>query len=255
MCNQPDKAKDQQNGKDQQPIPPPHGTGSGADKKDRSISGTVVACLTAVIAATGFISLIAFMESQRAFLSITNIGFEGGKLVPGKRNRIEFVIRNSGPTTADISRIIINRVDQLPATPVYKDRSIVAVSVPAGMETRNISDLMEPDGIPLTQDQIDAIVDGNQQVFIYGFIEYGDSVPFLGKMRTGFCYVFEPIRTRPGNFSTCANQKYTYTDRHWAGELSPMGEQPRGDSTSSAAPIAAPATPAIITAPATADTR
>jgi hypothetical protein len=37
--------------------------------------------------------------------------------------------------------------------------------------------------------------------------------------------------------------------------LSPMGEQPRGDSTSSAAPIAAPATPAIITAPATADTR
>ena len=156
---------------------------------------------TAILCVIGVFQLLAFIQSERAFLSVANMKPINQNSVATFPLRVG--IKNGGKSTATgILKIYIRPI--LPETPEYKDGSETPLPpITAGDVSTVFFDL------PIPANDIARIKSGDLPFYIFGTIEYSDE--FYGKRTTGFCYVFNP-KSDPTDslFNGCKQQKYTY---------------------------------------------
>ncbi|MFZ0845659.1 MAG: hypothetical protein WAM62_07690 [Pseudolabrys sp.] len=168
---------------------------------------------TFAIAAFTCIQVWAFIESERAFLSV--IGARNGPadiLTADKPVAIAMTIKNSGRSTAivDDFNMTVTIHDPLPVVPKYETLNELRFSaIEAGAESPGT--YRAP--TTLTNDEISAIKRGDAQFHMFGFVRYHDAFSILGGRVTAFCIVYDPRPGPPGSeFTICPERAYTHTD-------------------------------------------
>lgn len=213
-----------------------------ADKKPlfsakRVLIGLLIFIGALITAAVG----ISNIQTNRAALTISHMGFERGGPTADGPNLIVFTLKNSGPQNAEIKVLAVHAESSIPQSPKYTSKDPPNAIVPAGGTLRVPIDPADPPGSGMPQ-----VLAGSEKLYVFGFIKYSDDFWPLGNMEIGFCYMFDPQRTRVNNFGICPQKKYTYTKRYWAG-LAGNRAVTGSDDTSAPFPISRPATPDSIT--------
>jgi hypothetical protein len=164
-----------------------------------------VAAFTAVLCLIGGFQVWAFIQSERAFLSISaaNILSTGNDspLIIG------FELSNGGRSVATGHINFYSRMRSLPSTPDYSNPLIMAYSpvVAGGIDRPSIN-------VPLPSSDIAEIRGGQQPFFIYGIIYFSDVFTFFGPKQVGFCLRFREINAPPvvSFFGTCTESAYSF---------------------------------------------
>jgi hypothetical protein len=172
----------------------------------------------------GFIALCqvwAFIQSERAFLTIGAMSFSKGHLVANEPAVITYTIKNGGKGTAFIEKFsqttMIAVSDPLPPTPVYRETpfpGLIGPVIGGGVKTGRAG-LGTPNGVSLlvfdTLD-IDRLKTGKAKIYVFGYIRYTDDFSFFGRSRvTGFCYLYNPEGVPSESvFDDCKEPAYTY---------------------------------------------
>jgi len=188
-------------------------------QRDGSGLGTVLTSLLVIanmlLVAVTAIQGWAFIQSERASIAPVRIRIVPVPLAPG-RLVIEADIQNAGRQTATVSSSVIGwSIDtKLPAQPDYgSDTVFHAIILPNVIRTIGVF-AKNSDGSPvvLTNEQIQAINNGQISLRIYGRIIYGDQFSrIFGDQTIGYCDVYTPTNTPPvGMFNECGDPQYTY---------------------------------------------
>ena len=170
-----------------------------------------VGVFTAVLALVGGIQAWAFIESERAFLSMTSLSIDGGPPKAGASTiRIFIALKNSGRSAAFIEDAAINiHFGPLPKDLSYKTSTQIAIApIAADSTSSGHSEFKLPGTINKTD--AEEIGSGHLKMSIYGFVKYSDAFGFIGNKITGFCFYYTPLPTGGEPFDTCAEPNYTY---------------------------------------------
>ncbi len=178
-----------------------------------------VARLTLVLCIIGAVQTWAFLESERANLTIQNSGPFDFPQKPGVALVVSMAIQNAGKSTA---RVVENTTNfwlndsPLPEKPIYTScNCAIPLAIVGGNAIHTIFWPRSGDSrITLTPDQYARIKGGTLPIYIYGFITYRDAFSFLLGSRTlGFCMVYEPTNdATTGAFNSCSNLRYSYSN-------------------------------------------
>jgi hypothetical protein len=166
----------------------------------------VVGVFTGVLAVVGFVQAWAFIQSERAFVSVASMSYHA-PVAPEKIAVFDLQIRNSGRSTANIKHNIYTVSYSIGGTPNYPGETEVSLSpvVPGGFIQFQIK-------TPTLADDAFNALGGQSQFFIYGRIDYEDDFSIFGLKKSGWCFVFDP-KGNPAvsQFNSCNNSKYTYS--------------------------------------------
>jgi hypothetical protein len=164
----------------------------------------------------GYISLYVALNSDRAELTITGIGFEPFPLVANQRELLVITFKNTGKNYATIEAIATDRVkNRLHDSPSYDPAEITDYSAAGGEEFRVISNL-GPQPLLFTQTQINSFNAPATPLKIIGFIKYTDQKYWiLGGGVVQFCYVWDPTLTTDDKFGACSEKQYTARCNGW----------------------------------------
>lgn len=210
--NEPEITKAKRAGQRKKSPPKPLGP-MDKNPTERSVarSTRVIAVFTCVLAVVAFIQAWAFMQSERSFISVEEIGWSGAGLVPNQDMFIVLKMKNSGESAASIDSFAMVEAEKPGVMPLFPGP--LGAAVPAGGTLRNRFGI-DNKPIRYTAKEVELIKNGARRLYVYGFIHYSDVFWFpFGPAVTGFCYVYEP---NPGVFSVCIEPGFTYTSRHWA---------------------------------------
>ena len=157
---------------------------------------------TGVLCIVGALQLLAFIQSERAFVSISganilNVGNESPLF-------IALDLKNSGRSVAIGDLQFYSRAKSLPPIPEYRDPLIINYTpvVAGGSSTASISAPV------MDAASIADIRSGKLPFFIYGIIKFSDDYSFFGPRQVGFCLRYYAIGA--SLFSTCSESAYTY---------------------------------------------
>jgi len=169
-----------------------------------------VAVFTGLLFVTAFLQTWAFIQSERAYLSVGNFGFVGG-LNPTNQLALAFKIRNSGKSAANPTHMSISWA--LLLTSPLRQRPVMSLAVnpiPAGDTQQHLFRAYDDNGTPsvLPQAIIDAIQKEEIRFYVYGAITYEDD--FLPERTTEFCYKYLPRQSSGGisAFGGCPVQEF-----------------------------------------------
>jgi hypothetical protein len=179
----------------------------------------IVAVFTVILAAATCIQVWAFIQSERAFVTIAAFNIEGGPLSSGKQVSITIRVINPGKGVGIVTdlRAILDIRDadkELPVEPEYghADESVVP-PIPSGAAIpRNFEFYIKGNpGGALTEKQVTEINSGHSFMRIYGYIEYTDDFWIVGNRRFGYCAIYNPKGTPSMPlFNVCIEKAYTY---------------------------------------------
>jgi hypothetical protein len=180
----------------------------------KAVLASVVVAVLALVPVAG---LYNSMNSDRAALTISAIGFEPFPLVANERVLIVISFKNTGKNYATIDAVATDRVkNKLPDNPIYEPARIPRTSIAGGEELQIISDLGDQPLI-LTQSQINSLSAPATPLKFIGFIKYTDQKHpwILGGGVVRFCYLWDPKVTSADNFSACNEGQYTERYDYW----------------------------------------
>jgi hypothetical protein len=175
-----------------------------------------IALFTALLFCTAAIQTWAFVQSERAFMSVATLNIPAG-LVANKPLEVAVGMRNSGRTTAFIEAFNVTigfrKSDHsLPPDPRYEPGAELAPGnvvpgavAPINSHLRGIKG--EPDLVLLDADVV-AINDATFILYFYGFISYRDTYSIFGDRITGYCYRYVP-QPDP-RFVNCDERTYNF---------------------------------------------
>jgi hypothetical protein len=165
-----------------------------------------VATFTFLLAGIGLIQVWAFIQSERAFLSIDDILFTPSG--PTDRRAIFTIrVKNSGRSTANVKHNVYRVNLELPSTPDYyvTMREVTLAPVVGNGTARYDARI---DVTPDHAAEFVAALDGNSLFYFYGLIEYEDEFSLIGFKKLGWCFRYD---TESRNFRSCNNAIYTYS--------------------------------------------
>ena len=173
-----------------------------------------VGVFTIVLAIVAVLQFLAFVQSERALLSLAGLEIVGG--VPKAGDPLVHVLvrfTNSGRAAAAAGHFALGiHFEALPPKPEYNDLpERGSQPVPAGGGTEFYSTVTLTRA--LTQDEIDKIKLGTTRMSIFGYIKYSDPFFFFGGMTNGFCSTYVPPPAGEAKFyNSCPEPNYTYSD-------------------------------------------
>lgn len=168
-----------------------------------------IAVFSLVLAVTGVLQFLAYIQSQRAFVAAATTNF-ATELVPGTTYLSMFLgFQNSGRSTAFVKELSVAITHNLTPEPQYfQTRKIAFPPVVAGGVSRRASKFETG----WSQETIDKITSGALNFYIYGVIKYTDGYNIFGPSITGFCFAYVPsVSGNTAAFETCEEPAYTYT--------------------------------------------
>jgi len=174
----------------------------------------VVGVFTAVLAIVAGFQAWAFVQSERAFLSVQNFRFDGA-LTPDKQLVLAYAIVNSGRSTAIPHDVNVTLTTGLLDRPEYGDNVRFAIG-PIAQSTEVPGFYFSQDGRGnpriITADEVAKFMEGRTKFYVYGYVEYEDDFSLIGYRKTGFCYLFVPERSGGGKsaFRPCTEKQYTF---------------------------------------------
>ena len=175
----------------------------------------IVGLFTASLAVVAGLQFWAFVQTERAFLSVVNLAIDGG--LPGIGNqsvRVFFQIKNSGRSTGFPDRsVLAMRFGPLPSKPVYGVEPQLA-ALPVPVDGIAINHDMVILGGPLSKADVEGVKAGTIRMSLFGYISYSDTFWFFGNRTTAFCFNYTPMPMPPGasQFDTCPERGYTYVN-------------------------------------------
>jgi hypothetical protein len=143
----------------------------------------VVGVFTVVLAAVGALQTFSFIESERAFLILSDISFLTGEPSNGSKGLdVALAIKNVGKHTATVSKIVVNPGifminKELAEDPIYDPtKSTIGTAPPIAPEVPLVlfaeSHTPTPPA-PMTEEQrIQGILSGDTLVRVWGLVEY-----------------------------------------------------------------------------------
>jgi cold shock CspA family protein len=150
-----------------------------------------VAIFTGFLVVLGGLQLFSFIQSERAFLSISALETAGNaELKAGDLVNFTAQIKNSGRSTAFISSLIVNVAIYdmpLPEVPPYKAgaTNVRGPIVAGGIKVANLPGISaEEKPIALSQVHADGIRDGKFNIYMFGKMDYSDEFPWFGNKIT-----------------------------------------------------------------------
>jgi hypothetical protein len=175
---------------------------------------------TAVLCLLGGFQIWAFIQSERAFVTPTELRFDG-PLVAGKEVQLVVALKNGGKGTGFITDGVSNAKflaagQNLPLKPAYVRAFPQSPGpvLPGGTMTM----LIQPSGargetrLTFQENDVAEIVSQKIKMYIFGFVTYDDDFSFLlGKKTTGYCFIYKPDSTILP-FYNCPESAYTYAD-------------------------------------------
>lgn len=169
-----------------------------------------VAAFTFCLACVGLIQAWAFIQSERAFLSVTGFQIEGG-LTANKPLAFLFGIKNSGRSAATISGLDIATGSAVIWPPPDKLSSLAINAIPAGDVQYEIYNPRFGSGAPVVfpEPMFSLIQDGKSKIYVYGLIRFDDEFSIFWGREVSFCYLHIPQRSAPTNtmFGGCTHQE------------------------------------------------
>jgi hypothetical protein len=173
----------------------------------------VLALFTIVLTVVGGIQAWAFIASERAFVSITSPDLSRIATAPDQPFEIPLVAVDSGRSTARVTAFNVTLMTSLPAKPQYVPISHFSIK-PLMVNTPEILLYRAKPGPwlwKLSKPEIDKIENGDQQLFVFGYVKYRDDYSLWGDKETGFCFLYIPKPIAPNwHYETCDNEGYTY---------------------------------------------
>lgn len=181
-----------------------------------------IAILTFFLVVMTGVQVLSYIESERAFLSIEEIGFiHGEPSVEPDGITIKMGIKNFGKHVAVITQMnaepsfYIGKKG-LDASPDYDDRNIikwVTSPIPPQIQ-RTVIFGPATENTPVPKEEIiSGTKNGKIPFHVFGFIDY-DTGYRLSSGRVGFCFTYIPEsqrRVARQSFKACDNPNYTYT--------------------------------------------
>ena len=169
-----------------------------------------VRLFTFALAVVAALQFWAFVQSERAFLSVAGVSIDGGLPKAGDPTpHVVMQIKNSGRNTAFVDRVLLDEAyglnGPLSQKPNYKDETDPGVPPPIPADTT----VPRNNHLPktFTQDEIDAVKAGKNRLALFGYITYTDTFWLFGSRTTGFCYTYSPDVSQ---LATCPERAYTY---------------------------------------------
>lgn len=175
---------------------------------------SVVGIFTFVLSAVAFLQFWAFVQSERAFLSVTSLRIDGEFPKPGdKLIRVFFQVKNSGKSAAYANHVTLGMaLGRLPDAPYY------------GNEQQRTQPPIAPEAVAfdgdevilsrsITQEDIDAVKAGTVRLSFFGFMSYTDIFqfwPLFSGKSYGFCFTYSATPTGASPFVACPELAYTY---------------------------------------------
>jgi hypothetical protein len=174
-----------------------------------------VGVFTMVLALVAVLQCWAFVQSERAFLSVVGLsigGVDGGLPKASEpHTRVVLQVRNGGRNTAFVDRFRLNAaygpMGPLPQEPVYKDEPQFGVPRPIPGDTT----IPVTDGVTktFTSDEIDGYRTGKGRFALYGYVKYNDAFWLFGSRTTGYCFTYSSIEDQ---WASCPEPNYTYAN-------------------------------------------
>jgi hypothetical protein len=178
---------------------------------------------TLILAVAAGIQAWAFIQSERAFLSIETMQIAGNQIRDGNPIVLSIQIRNSGRSTSFIMDTIFRvdiRPDDLPLIPYYaRGGNIIRGPVPAqsGYNATMIPRNQDQSGRYIVPSGLsEQVQNDTMKIYVYGVIHYRDDyTSIFGDRRTGFCFIYNPHgNPNVSQFDTCDARyiDYIYAD-------------------------------------------
>lgn len=167
----------------------------------------VVGLFTAVLAIVGAVQAWSFIQSERAYLTVTNPSFIDG-FVPNKQMVLMFLIKNTGRSPAELRNVAVTTKEKL-IYPLKYDKmfEIGASPVAVGASEPYIYKGLNEKGDPflMSEATISGVNSGNIKLYVFGFADYVDDFSVFGSRRSYFCYLYNPERSTPQTtaFNSC----------------------------------------------------
>jgi len=173
---------------------------------------------TALMAICSLLQALAFIQSERSFLSVSAIEVKDEKpLTEGSPLIFESRISNSGRSTAFIvsaNYTLVISDQPLPTDPSYvKGPSDILGPVVAGGNRQLTFSSSTDKGktIILSKVHADGIASGTYHVYVFGYVKYKDEYSWFSNRITGFCYVYNPLgKSTSSQFDDCRSDHYIY---------------------------------------------
>jgi hypothetical protein len=180
----------------------------------------VIKFFTIILAISTCIQVWAFIQSERADLSVTSVMLDFDLLFEGNVS-LHYTVQNGGKETAFVTGSATSiglRTDTLPPEPQYTHPSVNALLgpvIPQSPRFVRIGPMTDDGPIIISKEQANSINNGSLKFYVFGYVNYKDTFSFLfGNRKTGFCFYYNPTLkdARFGNFDNCAEGAYTYSD-------------------------------------------
>jgi len=169
-----------------------------------------IAAFTIVLAVSSGFQVWAFIQGQRAFLTLSNLYFDPAQVRVGEPIRAVLDIKNGGRSIGIITEInlTVRLVDKLPETAVYDtggNQTIPPIEAGGrasiGVKTNKV----------LNENGRAGYASGAINYFLYGYISFVDDFSIRGPKTIGFCFQFAVSQVAThGQFIGCDEPQYTY---------------------------------------------
>src|SRR5262249_34841030 len=141
----------------------------------------------------------AFIQSERAILTIAGIKIQGDVLSSQNNLVLILDIRNGGRSSAfiddlNVTSAVLNANTPMPASPNYLSGHFSATGPIAPGQTRTSIQAVKDSDAPviLSNQQAESIQNGSVRFYVYGYIKFSDEFTVLGPKNVGFCSVYTP---------------------------------------------------------------
>lgn len=171
-----------------------------------------ITIFTAALTIVGSIQAWAYIQRERAAISVRQLGISTGQIVAGREFYFFVTLRNNGGLEATPTAFFIaSRLDQPPARKNFlPGRSVPPyLTIPPNEESEQRYWLPRIDGknVKFTEEQAQLLNSGRLRFFIYGEVQYTDRFTIwpLQPFSTQFCYEYAPTLGGPNNpFVLCS---------------------------------------------------
>jgi hypothetical protein len=174
---------------------------------------------TALLCVVGGIQTWAFVQSERAFVSIAGVEISGGALQANIPLSFLINVKNSGRDTAfigDSRNVVRTQPDEHlgGGLRAFLQKTIVVGPVMGGESGIIISRPVNSDGNPiiLGQESIDQLNSSKHYLWLIGYISYRDDFSRFGTRTIGYCFKYNPAPPdkRLSFFERCGSEEYEY---------------------------------------------
>jgi len=173
-----------------------------------------IAFFTFILTIVTALQVWAFITSERAFVSISDISIGTSPILANDPIQFTVRIQNGGKSTAIIKALLTHIYwGELPEIPQYKTTEKPLRSGPViagGFTTFRLGGKFNEPKVIFSQEQAANINGGTLKLYVYGTISYSDDYWVLGDRRTGFCVQYNPARKGETTFNGCQSEKYVF---------------------------------------------